>query len=110
VRLFGVWLQHGLSHLDLDLHNHLNSRKKDALEEKRRAIIRYLPTLRDKRLGCWCAPQRCHGEILEKFALLSFDSDEEFAVFFNLPIDEATSLRHAQLCYLEIESRRKARQ
>lgn len=27
-----------------------------------------LPELKDKVLGCWCAPQACHGDILAKLA------------------------------------------
>ncbi len=28
------------------------------------ALIAELLTLRDKHLGCWCAPEPCHGHIL----------------------------------------------
>jgi hypothetical protein len=28
-------------------------------------------TLRDKRLGCFCMPKACHGEILAKYADLA---------------------------------------
>ena len=27
-------------------------------------ILNLLPTLKGKRLGCWCAPKPCHGDIL----------------------------------------------
>ena len=27
-------------------------------------LLAQLETLRDKRLGCWCWPQRCHGHVL----------------------------------------------
>ena len=27
-------------------------------------LLPHLGKLRGKRLGCWCAPQRCHGEVL----------------------------------------------
>lgn len=27
-----------------------------------------LPELRGKTLGCWCAPQACHGDVLMKLA------------------------------------------
>lgn len=29
-------------------------------------LLRRLPSLRDQRLGCWCAPQPCHGDVLAK--------------------------------------------
>ena len=31
-------------------------------------VREHLPELRGKRLGCWCAPQRCHGETLAALA------------------------------------------
>ena len=31
-------------------------------------VREHLPDLRGKRLGCWCAPQRCHGETLTALA------------------------------------------
>jgi len=27
-------------------------------------LMSCLEELRDKRLGCWCAPRRCHGDVL----------------------------------------------
>lgn len=27
-----------------------------------------IKSLRDKRLGCWCAPLSCHGDVLAKLA------------------------------------------
>jgi hypothetical protein len=27
-------------------------------------LIAALPELRGKRLGCWCAPEPCHGDVL----------------------------------------------
>lgn len=29
-------------------------------------MIRRLPELKNKVLGCWCFPQHCHGEVLLK--------------------------------------------
>ncbi len=29
-------------------------------------LLRRLPELRGKRLGCWCAPFPCHGDVLVK--------------------------------------------
>jgi len=31
-------------------------------------LLRQLPMLRKKRLGCHCAPHRCHGDTLKKMA------------------------------------------
>jgi hypothetical protein len=33
-------------------------------QDKRVAILRELPTLRGKVLGCWCFPDPCHGDVL----------------------------------------------
>jgi hypothetical protein len=29
-------------------------------------LLSALPELKDKILGCWCAPKPCHGEVLVK--------------------------------------------
>lgn len=53
---------------------------KDATAEQRRAclakyeahvrnsprLLALLPTLKGKRLGCWCKPLPCHGDVLVK--------------------------------------------
>ncbi len=31
-------------------------------------LLKLLPSLRGKRLGCWCAPKPCHGDILAELA------------------------------------------
>lgn len=31
-------------------------------------LLDKLPTLKGKVLGCWCAPQKCHGDILAELA------------------------------------------
>jgi hypothetical protein len=31
-------------------------------------LLAALPTLRGKVLGCWCAPQACHAEVLARLA------------------------------------------
>ena len=31
-------------------------------------LIAALPELKGKRLGCWCAPKACHGDMLAKLA------------------------------------------
>ena len=35
-------------------------------QRKRRLILRSLHELKGKRLGCWCAPKPCHGDIYIK--------------------------------------------
>jgi len=32
------------------------------------ALIAALPELKGKTLGCWCAPQACHGDVLAELA------------------------------------------
>jgi len=32
------------------------------------ALIKRLPELKGKILGCWCAPEACHGDILSAMA------------------------------------------
>lgn len=34
----------------------------------RPVLLARLPELRDKVLGCWCAPELCHGEVLAELA------------------------------------------
>jgi len=29
-------------------------------------LIDSLPELKDKVLGCWCAPEPCHGDVLKE--------------------------------------------
>jgi len=31
-------------------------------------LLRRIPELRGKVLGCWCAPHLCHGHVLAEFA------------------------------------------
>lgn len=31
-------------------------------------LIAALPELQGQRLGCWCAPKRCHGDVLAELA------------------------------------------
>lgn len=30
-------------------------------------LLKSLPELEGKTLGCWCHPEKCHGDILVKF-------------------------------------------
>lgn len=38
--------------------------KYDAYLDTRPDLLAKLHTLKGKRLGCWCAPQACHGDVL----------------------------------------------
>ena len=38
-----------------------------------------LRALRGKRLGCWCAPKPCHGDVLIKLLLEFANSQKEYA-------------------------------
>lgn len=31
-------------------------------------LMKALPELKGKRLGCWCSPQACHGDVLAELA------------------------------------------
>lgn len=31
-------------------------------------LLAALPELKGKRLGCWCAPRLCHGDVLARLA------------------------------------------
>ncbi len=31
-------------------------------------LMAALPELKGKKLGCWCAPQACHGDVLARLA------------------------------------------
>jgi hypothetical protein len=35
----------------------------DLEQERRKWILENLHTLKDKRLGCWCKPLGCHGDV-----------------------------------------------
>lgn len=40
--------------------------KYEVYARNNKAIMKNLPTLKDKVLGCFCAPLPCHGDILIK--------------------------------------------
>lgn len=44
------------------------------MQEERRWILKQLPSLKGYTLGCFCAPKRCHGDVLKELAE-SLDSD-----------------------------------
>jgi hypothetical protein len=31
-------------------------------------LVRDLPTLKGKRLGCWCSPRPCHADVIAELA------------------------------------------
>ena len=41
------------------------------------ALMRSLPALRGKVLGCWCAPKHCHGDVLVELLDSSLEVTEE---------------------------------
>lgn len=57
IKKFKEWLKSG---------NNFNC--KNATPEKRIMIINSLGDLKNKTLGCWCAPKPCHGDILVELA------------------------------------------
>lgn len=57
IKKFEEWLKSG---------NNFNC--KNATPEKRNMILNSLGELKNKTLGCWCAPQACHGDVLMELA------------------------------------------
>lgn len=45
-------------------------RRYEAWLLKQPHLLARLPELRGKVLGCWCAPQPCHGDVLVRLANL----------------------------------------
>ena len=43
-------------------------RKYEAYLASQPELIVRLPELRGKRIGCFCAPQACHGDVLKRWA------------------------------------------
>lgn len=43
-------------------------------------LIKSLMELDGKVLGCWCAPQRCHGEVLIKI-IEELKTEQKFLIF-----------------------------
>jgi hypothetical protein len=42
--------------------------KQETLAKRRRHLIEEAKSLRGKVLGCWCYPERCHGDVLAEIA------------------------------------------
>ena len=41
-------------------------------------LVAALPELREKTLGCWCKPERCHGDLLKRLADMQDDELKEW--------------------------------
>lgn len=70
---------HYTGHVKSDFHNPFHLAKDATLEQRAKCLEKYeqyvrdspylmgqLKTLQGKRLGCWCKPLPCHGDILVK--------------------------------------------
>jgi hypothetical protein len=50
------------------------STREEAIEKYREwlmgqpELLKQIPNLRGKVLGCWCVPKRCHGDVLAELA------------------------------------------
>lgn len=63
------------SHLDNTLAKFKVSSRNEAVDEFEK-LVNFQPEfikaikaeLKDKILGCWCSPKRCHGDVLLKIA------------------------------------------
>jgi len=40
----------------------------DLMQEERAWVLERIPLLKGKVLGCWCAPEPCHGDVLKELA------------------------------------------
>ena len=46
----------------------LNGDYNGPFDKQREVILKNIHTLKGKVLGCWCAPRKCHGDILLRIA------------------------------------------
>ncbi len=52
-----------------DFRDWLSGEKWTEIEPERRAwILSNIKSLKGKRLGCWCSPLNCHGDVLKELA------------------------------------------
>jgi hypothetical protein len=62
------------SHKEGTLAEHVVGSRSEAIQKfeeyllSNEELMRDLPKLRGKILGCWCKPKSCHGDILIKYA------------------------------------------
>ena len=58
------------SHKETTLSQYKVKTKKEAISKYREYLLKNeelltrLPELQDKKLGCWCAPDKCHCDVL----------------------------------------------
>ncbi len=63
--------------------------------DQRKAILDAIPTLalqmsRGFKLGCWCAPQLCHGEVLVELVEKHLGHPLDFLITIPAPVRQAT--------------------
>jgi len=62
------------SHREGTLAEHIVGSRSEAIQKyeeylmSNEDLMRRLPELKGKVLGCWCKPKSCHGDILLKYA------------------------------------------
>jgi len=62
------------SHREGTLAEHIVGSRSEAIQKyeeyllSNEDLMRRLPELKGKILGCWCKPKSCHGDILLKYA------------------------------------------
>ena len=65
----GIW-GNPFSHLEKSAAMYKVSTREEAVDKYREWVVKQphlmaqLETLRGKRLGCWCKPKACHGDVL----------------------------------------------
>jgi hypothetical protein len=64
-----------------------------------RAIVEGIGYMRESRLGCWCKPERCHGDILA--ALADLDTIEERLAWLQEYIQKWDALWRIRLTAIE---------
>ena len=67
VRFFEDWL-YGLRYTSIQ-------------QQKRKAILREMPSLVGKFLGCYCDPQPCHGHVYRKMLRIGYEIEIDGAWF-----------------------------
>ena len=55
-------------------------KKYEAYIRSRPDLLELLPSLEGKVLGCWCAPKKCHGDILVKL-INELKVEQKFFIF-----------------------------
>lgn len=68
--------------------------KYEAYFRGRLDLVGRLPELRRKRLGCWCSPLACHGDVLARLAEMS---EEELEAWLGQPMVEQAPLHQLSM-------------